>query len=224
MDKVAHRAVIHYLGLKGLTPKKVHEDMVATLGEDAPSYSTVKKWAAEFKRGRDSLEDDPRPGRLVTVTTQETIDKIHDMILEDRRRTQRYIATQLGISQEHVHAVIHNELQMTKVSARWVPKLLGPDQKRIRHNMSRDNLVIFEKNPEKFLQQFVTVDETWIHHFQPETKEQSKQWKHPGSPSPRKAKLVMSAGKVMACFLGCQGCAACRLPRKGAYYHWSILY
>ena len=32
---------INYLGLKGLTPKEIHEDMVVTLGEDAPSYSMV---------------------------------------------------------------------------------------------------------------------------------------------------------------------------------------
>ena len=47
--------------LKGLTPKQVHQDMKATLGEDVTSYSMIKKWAGEFKRGRESLEDDPRP-------------------------------------------------------------------------------------------------------------------------------------------------------------------
>ena len=40
-------------------PKGVHKDIEATLGEDAPSYTMVNKWAAEFKRGRESLEDDP---------------------------------------------------------------------------------------------------------------------------------------------------------------------
>ena len=42
------------------------------------------------------------------------------------------------------------------------------------------------------------MDETWVHHFTPEAKQQSKQWKHPGSPLPKKAKTVPSAGKVMA--------------------------
>jgi histone-lysine N-methyltransferase SETMAR len=198
MDNVGLRAIIRYLGLKNLSPRNIHDDMVATLGDQAPSYSMVKKWAAEFKRGRQSLEDDPRPGRPVTVTTRETINAIHDMILADRRIKQRYIATQLGISQERVHAIILNELHMTKVSARWVPKLLSPDNKRIRFNMSRDNLARFDANPDKFMKQFVTMDETWVHHFQPEMKEQSKQWKHPTSPPPKKAKAVMSAGKVMA--------------------------
>ena len=42
------------------------------------------------------------------------------------------------------------------------------------------------------------MNETWIHYFTPETKEQSKQWISPGEPAPKKAKTVKSAGKVMA--------------------------
>ena len=58
-DKIRHRAVIPYLGLKGKTPKQVYQDMGATLGEDALSYSMVKKWAGKLKHGRVSLEDNP---------------------------------------------------------------------------------------------------------------------------------------------------------------------
>ena len=58
------------------------------------------KRAAEFKRSRESLEEDPSPGRPVNVTTQETIAKIHDIIMADRRVTEYYIATELGISQD----------------------------------------------------------------------------------------------------------------------------
>ena len=41
------------------------------------------------------------------------------------------------------------------------------------------------------------MDETWVHHFQPETKQQLKQWKHLGPPPPTEAETEMSAGKVM---------------------------
>jgi len=44
-----------------------------------------------------------------------------------------------------------------------------------------------------FLKRIVTGDETWIHHYDPE----SKQWKHATSPSPWKFKVQASAGKVM---------------------------
>jgi len=42
--------------------------MAETLGGDAPSYSTIKKWAADFKRARESTEDDPRSGRPKSPT------------------------------------------------------------------------------------------------------------------------------------------------------------
>ena len=67
MDVISHREVIRYLGLEGLTPKKIHENIVVTLEEDVPSYSMVKKWAAEFKHSRTNLEEALHPRRPVTV-------------------------------------------------------------------------------------------------------------------------------------------------------------
>ena len=84
MDKINERAVIQYLHKKGLTSKHIHNDMVATLGKDAPSYAIVERRVAEFKRGRQSLEDDPRPGRHVTVATTGMVNKVHDIVMTDR--------------------------------------------------------------------------------------------------------------------------------------------
>ena len=54
MDKKEARSVIKYLQKKGITPKAVHQDMAETIGGDSSSYSTIKKWAADFKRARES--------------------------------------------------------------------------------------------------------------------------------------------------------------------------
>ena len=64
--------------------KEIHTDMVSTVGDDAPALSTVKKWAAKFKRGRESLEDDSRSRRPFIAITQENIDCIHQMVMNDR--------------------------------------------------------------------------------------------------------------------------------------------
>ena len=47
------------------------------------------------------------------------------------------------------------------------------------------------------MRSIVTGDESWAHHYEPETKRQLMQWHHLGSPSPKKFKLSPSAGKVM---------------------------
>ena len=52
--------------------------------------------------------------------------------------------------------------------------------------------------PAKVRKSFVTFDETWIHHYTPETKEQSKQWVEAGGSPPKRLKTQQSAGKVMA--------------------------
>ena len=49
-----------------------------------------------------------------------------------------------------------------------------------------------------FLLRLMTVDETWVHYYEPENKAQSRQWVGSGSPRPKKFKTQPSAGKVMA--------------------------
>jgi hypothetical protein len=48
----------------------------------------------------------------------------------------REIAETIGISNERVGHIMHEELHMKKLSARWVPRLLTADQKRIRMKIS----------------------------------------------------------------------------------------
>jgi hypothetical protein len=56
----------------------------------------------------------------------------------------------------------------------------------------------FNKNKTDFVRRFITVDETWIHHYTPEFKQQSKQCTEAGCSAPKKTTLVPSVGKVMA--------------------------
>jgi len=91
---------------------------------------------AQFKSGDFSTCDGLRPGRPKTVTTPEIIDQIHELFLEDHRISDKSIAQQLGISRERVGSIIHEDLYMRKLSAKWVPKCLNADQKRQRCQLS----------------------------------------------------------------------------------------
>ena len=45
--------------------------------------------------------------------------------------------------------------------------------------VSQELLEVYNVNPEDFHTRLVTGDETWLHHWDPDTKKESMQWKHP---------------------------------------------
>jgi len=104
------------------------------------------------------------------VTTPEIIDQIHELILEDRRISVESIAEQLVISREGVGSIIHEDLDMRMLSAKCVPKFLNADQKRQRCQSSEQLLKFFRRDPNDFLSRLVTMDKTWLYHYEPETK------------------------------------------------------
>ena len=104
----------------------------------------------------------------------------------------------MGRKESNKQSILTDILDMSKVSARWVPQMLTVDQKMTLLDISRYLLSCYEDDPGDFIKRIVTQDETWVHHFDLESKMHSKQWKHPGSSSPKKFKRVHSAGKVIA--------------------------
>jgi histone-lysine N-methyltransferase SETMAR len=151
MDKIEYRAVIKFVVKEGLTPNKIHSKFTKVYGDSSHSFSTIKKWAAEFKRGRTSLEDDPRKGRPKSATTPEIIEQVHDMVSDDGRIKVRENAETIGISKGRVGYISHEELDMKKLCARWVPRLVTADQKRTRMKISEQCLERFYKNRTDFV-------------------------------------------------------------------------
>ena len=124
------RAVMKLFFLQDRAPKEIHAILRETLGGHAASYAIVKNWVAQVKRGDFPTRDAPRPGRRNTVTTPEIIDQIHELILVDRRISAKSIAGQLGISRARVGPIMHEDLDIRKLFAKWVPKCLNADLKR----------------------------------------------------------------------------------------------
>jgi histone-lysine N-methyltransferase SETMAR len=95
------------------------------------------------------------------------------MLLDDRRMKVREIAETIGIWKEPVGYILHEELDLKMLCARWVPRLLTADQKHTRMKISEQCLESFNKNKTDFVRRFITMEETWIHHYTPEFKQQS---------------------------------------------------
>ncbi|KYN22438.1 hypothetical protein ALC57_05156 [Trachymyrmex cornetzi] len=103
MEKIEYRAIIKFLYLKGNTSTQIKAELDAVYEDSAPSFATVKRWVAEFKRGRISLADDERSGRPTTATTTDNIEEIHQVIMDNCQIKIREIAEAVGISKERVY-------------------------------------------------------------------------------------------------------------------------
>jgi transposase len=100
MDKIEYRAVIKFFVKEGLTPNEINLKFIKLYGDSSPSFSTIKKWAAEFKCGCTILKDGPREGHPRSATPLEIIKQVHDMVLDEWRMKVREIAETIGISED----------------------------------------------------------------------------------------------------------------------------
>ena len=95
---------------------------------------------------------------------------------------------------------LHDRLGMRKLTACWVPRTLNDEQISTRASVCSALLKRF-RSKEDCLLHLVTVDETWVHYYEPENKVKSHQWVGPGYPRPKKFKRQPSASKVLATVL-----------------------
>lgn len=191
------RSVIRFFHAKSMEPVNIHRELTTVYGENCMSVQQVRLWCREFSKGRTDVHDAERSGR--PSISEAIVAKINEVVREDRRMTIEDIALRVpDVCPKSVYNILTEKLGYTKVCARWVPRMLTADHKQQRIDCSRAFLQQCDDNEEETLGSIVTGDETWCFHFTPETKEQSRQWRHSGSPAPKKFKVTQSAGKVMA--------------------------
>ena len=94
-------------------------------GESAMSKTRVYEWYKRFQDGREDVEDAERSGRPSTSTTDENVEKVKEIVMNDRRITIREVADDVGISIGSCHEIFSNVLGMQRVASKFVPKLLN---------------------------------------------------------------------------------------------------
>lgn len=170
--------------------------LTVAYGETVLSKKNVYKWYKLFQDGREDANDEPRSGRPSTSTTDENVQAVKKIVLENRRITIREVAEDVGISLGSCHEIFSNVLGMRRVSAKFVLKLLNFDQKNRRMSIAQELLNDVNDDPD-LLKRVITGDESWVYGYDIETKVQSSQWKSPDEPRPKKARQVRSNVKVL---------------------------
>ena len=180
----------------GKSASETKELLKEAFGESTMSQATIYRWYESFKSGRKSAELEGGPGAPCTALTEVTINTSAAIIREDPHLTVRQFATLLNISVGSAHTLLTDVLGLSRVCARWIPRLLSPEQKLNRVEVCRYWTEKVADDPE-WLDNVITADETWIYLYDPALKQQSSEWVRKGGSRPLKARAAKSALKVM---------------------------
>ncbi|XP_037958961.1 uncharacterized protein LOC119688351 [Teleopsis dalmanni] len=135
-------AIIFHNFRRGLSRQECNDELKSLYGDEAPSYSIVKKWFNEFNRGRRSFNDEYREGRPKTAVVPENIDAVRELIMQDFHVTYREIEVSFGISPTSIHSILHEHLAVKRVCSRWISHNLTIAQKKAR--ISGNAILILE--------------------------------------------------------------------------------
>ena len=160
----------------GILPTEIHADLQKVYGNGALKYATVCKWVRRFNDSRESSENDPRVGRPVSVLTEKNVATVKTLIEEDARCTVQEIEELSGIHSSSVLKILRERLGLRKICTRWVPHLLTDEQKQSQVRLALQVIEKYDKCDPRSLEEIVTGDETWIYHFQPDSKAKNKVW------------------------------------------------
>jgi len=91
------------------------------------------------------------------------------------RITTRELCTELNIGFNALETMV-TTFEYCKVCTKWVPLMLTQEHKEHRMQVCQDLLNQYDTKGDSFLDRIITGDETWYHHYEPESKRQSMEW------------------------------------------------
>ena len=78
----------------------------------------IKKWYADFKRGRSDTNDAERSGRPSSAVILENTKKLHKLVLADRKLKLCEIAEEFKVLEDSVFTILHEHLSMRKLCSK----------------------------------------------------------------------------------------------------------
>jgi len=157
-------------------------------GDSCKSCSQTFEWFGRFKNGRTLTANDDRSGRPSTAASPSKVVQVLAVVNQDRHRTIRDLCAEVGIGYGSCQRILTEQLNMHWIAAKFVPRMLTHAQKDSRVAVCQElkETVI---NDSTLLLNVITGDESIFYAYDPDTKLQSSQWKSPGSPRPKKARM-----------------------------------
>lgn len=195
----SQRSQVFALWTAGWNASRIADHLQQQHGDNGLKLRAIYGWIERFKGGQLTVSDQQRNGRPQSPANKLLGQQIQELLNTDARLTVREIEDMLGSPKSTVHRNITEQLQLSKISARWVPRLLTADLKAHRLEISASNLRFVREQGgwDDVCNLIISGDETWIPFFDPETKEESRVWARKGSQPPVKAHRDKHSKKIM---------------------------
>jgi hypothetical protein len=113
--KIEQRVCIRFYVKLVKSATETLEMLRDVFGEHFFIRTVVFEWHSLFKAGRLSV-DDKRSGRSSTSKTRENVEKIRELLNEDRRRTIHELADKAGISCGVFQEILTENLNMSHIA------------------------------------------------------------------------------------------------------------
>ena len=140
MSKENIRFYIKMRAALNVQARDIHEELYSVHGDQAPCLRTVERWCQRFREGQEELDNETRSGRPIAATTPENIEQVRLIIDDDSHVTIEEIQEQTGLSYGTTQRIIKDHLQLTKITARYIPKELTDFQRNERVRICQENL------------------------------------------------------------------------------------
>jgi len=193
-SQVEFRSVIRFLLLKKYSTTNVITELKAVYGDHCPTESTIYRWVALFKGGRESVFDEKSSGRPLEIPENKT-EKLAQIIRENRKATTRTMCDLLNVGKGSLQPMMAS-LGVRKLCSRFVPKFLTFEMCERRLSCCLSNLAILFALGDSFLANIVTMDETPLSLYLPESKRDSMEWKFQNEPPTRKLRASATHRKA----------------------------
>ena len=98
----------------GKSTTETYDTLKKVYGDECLSRAQVFDWFKRFREGREEIGDDQRPGRPSTSKTGANIEKVGEILRQNRRLSIRAVAELVNIDKETVRQILHNNFNMKK--------------------------------------------------------------------------------------------------------------
>lgn len=163
MEKLNIRCYIQIRIKLGIDVPTIEQELKTASGNRAPNYTTIYRWAKRFKEGSERVEDESRSGRPINRFTQQNIDLVKKVIDDNPYCSYDEIEDSTQLSRGTIERIIHDALELSKITSRWVPHELTEKNRRDRVRICTENLRRFNSKAWR-LCDVVTGDEAWFYH------------------------------------------------------------